>query len=99
VQGLHKIKEGLSVEEAKQRSARSAKRVSFKEIHRSKIVEIPRMQGVHGRSKSYKESSSKWIARRNIQRELSYKDFTNYRSRYVQEGVGSFQIFGSGKSA
>jgi hypothetical protein len=66
---VHTVKERLSVEELEQRSARSVGRVSFEEILRSEFVEILRMQEVHGRSKSSKESSSEEIARRNIQNE------------------------------
>jgi hypothetical protein len=73
VQGVHRVKERLSVEEPEQRSARSAGRISFEEILRSEFVEIPGMQGVHGRSKSSKESSSEGIARRNIQRSEALK--------------------------
>jgi hypothetical protein len=66
---VHRVKERLSVEEPEQRSTRSAGRVYFKEILRSEFVEIPGMQGVHGRSKYSRESSSEGIERRNIQRE------------------------------
>jgi hypothetical protein len=62
VQGVHRVKERLSVEEPEQRSARSVGRISFEEILRSEFVEIPGMQGVHGRSKFSKESSSGGIA-------------------------------------
>ena len=51
VQGVHTVKEQLSVEESEQRSARSVGRVSFKEILRSEFVEIPEMLGVHMGSK------------------------------------------------
>jgi hypothetical protein len=44
-------------------------RVSFEEILQSEFVEILRIQEVHGRSKSSKESSSEEIVRRNIQKE------------------------------
>jgi hypothetical protein len=59
---VHNVKERLSVEEPEQRSARSAGRISFKEILRSEFVEIPGMQGVRGRSKSSRGSSSEEIA-------------------------------------
>jgi hypothetical protein len=69
VQGVHRGKERLSVKEPEQRSAMSAGRISFEEILRSEFVEIPGMQGMHGRSKSSKRSSLDKIVGINIQRE------------------------------
>jgi hypothetical protein len=66
---MHRVKKRLSVEELELRNTRSAGRVSFEEILQSKFVEISGMQGVRGRSKSSRGSSSEEITGRNIQRE------------------------------
>jgi hypothetical protein len=56
VQGFHRVKEQLSVEELEQRNTRSVGRISFEEILRYDFVEIQGTQGVRGRSTVSKES-------------------------------------------
>jgi hypothetical protein len=56
VQGVHSVKERLSVDEPEQRSARSAGRIYFEEVLRYEFVEIPGTQGVRVRLKSSRES-------------------------------------------
>jgi hypothetical protein len=66
---VQRVSERLSVEEIEQRSATSARRVSFKETLGYEFVEIPGTQGVRGRSKSSRRLISKEIMGRNLQKE------------------------------
>jgi hypothetical protein len=59
VQGVHSVEERPSVEEPEQRNAKRVRRIYFQEILRSEFNEIPRMQGVHGKSKSFKDQAQK----------------------------------------